>query len=296
MRSGRRIDAVPPYVPLLGAVTSVQFGSAFADTIFTRAGPGGVAFLRVLFTALILLIVVRPSLRGRTRRQLMTVAAYGLTLAVMNWTFYEALHRLPLGVAVTIEFTGPLTLAVLGSRRALDVLWTLLAAGGVALLALRGGHAGVHLVGVLLALAAAALWALYILLAKQVTASFGALEGLAIGMAVGILPVLPVGIIEGGSALLHPGVLAGCLGVAMMSSVVPYSLELVALRRLSTAVFGLLMSLEPAVAALAGVVVLGQHLTGVLAVALVLVVAASVGTTLTARVPVGAPDAEAPLG
>jgi inner membrane transporter RhtA len=273
----------------------VQFGSAFANTMFARAGPGGIAFLRVVFTALILLVVVRPSLRGRSRRQLATVAAYGLNLAAMNWSFYEALHRLPLGVAVTIEFTGPLTVAALGSRRALDLLWTLLAAAGVVLLALRGGHAGVHLVGVLLALVAATGWGCYILLAKQVTASFGALEGLAIGMGVGIVLVVPAGLVEGGSALLRPGVLAGCLGVALLSSVIPYSLELVALRRMPTALFGLLMSVEPAVAALAGVLILGQPVTAVLAVALVLVVTASVGSTLTARAPLGGPDAEAPL-
>lgn len=261
----------------------MQFGSAFADTIFPAAGPGGVVFLRVLFTALILLAIARPTLRGRSRHEVATVATYGLTLAAMNWSFYEALDRLPLGVAVTIEFTGPLAVAVAGSRRVLDGVWVLLAAGGVGLLALRGGHAGVQTVGVLLALVAATCWALYILLAKRVGTSFGAFEALALGMAVGTFLVLPAGIVEGGSALLRPGVLAACLGVAMLSSLIPYTLELVALRRLSTAVFGLLMSLEPAVAALAGVLVLGEALTLVLTIALLMVVAASVGATLTSR-------------
>lgn len=283
---------MPPQVLLLAAVGSVQFGSAFADTIFSSAGPGGVAFLRVFFTAVVLLAVARPNLRGRSRVEISTVTAYGLALAGMNWSFYEALDRLPLGVAVTIEFTGPLAVAVAGSRRAVDGVWVLLAGGGVVVLALRGGHAGVHATGVLLALVAATCWALYILLAKRVGTSFGAMEALAIGMSVGTFLVLPAGLVDGGGALLHPGVLASCLGVAMMSSLVPYTLELVALRRLSTAVFGLLMSLEPAVAALAGVIVLGESLTLVLAVALVMVVAASVGATLTShRSPVSEPEA-----
>ena len=278
-----RTDAVPPQVLLLGAMTSVQVGSAFADRTFAHAGPGGVAFLRVLFAALVLLVVARPSLRGRTSREVRLVVAYGLVLSAMNWSFYEALDHLPLGVAVTIEFTGPLAVAVVGSRRALDALWVALAAAGVLLLATRGGDEGVQLIGVLLALVAAACWATYILLAKRVGASFGALEALAIGMSFGTLLVLPAGVVEGGSALLSPGVLGACLGVAVLSSLIPYTLELVALRRLSTAVFGLLMSVEPAVAALAGVVVLGQSLTAALVVALVLVVAASAGATLTGR-------------
>lgn len=246
----------------------------------------------MLFTAIVLIAIARPSLRGRSRREVATVLGYGLVLAGMNWSFYEALHRLPLGVAVTIEFTGPLAVAVAGSRRLIDGVWVLLAAGGVVLLALRGGHAGVHTIGVLLALVAATCWALYILLAKQVGTTFGALEALAVGMAVGTLLVLPAGLIEGGSALLRPGVLAACLGVAVLSSLIPYTLELVALRRLSTAMFGLLMSIEPAVAALAGVIVLGESVTAVLAIALAMVVGASVGATLVGRrPPISEPEA-----
>lgn len=283
VRLAESADALPPQVLLLGAVASVQFGSAFANTIFDQAGPGGAAFLRVLFTALVLLPLARPSLRGRSKHEIATVLAYGLVLAGMNWSFYEALHRLPLGVAVTIEFLGPLGVAVAGSRRLLDAVWVVLAASGVVLISTRGSHAGVHLSGVLLALIPAACWAGYILLAKRVGTSFGALEALAIGMAVGTLLVLPAGLVQGGSQLLQPAVLGTCLGVATMSSLIPYTLEFVALRRLSTAVFGLLMSLEPAVAALAGVIVLGQHLTPVLIGALLLVVIASIGTSLSGR-------------
>jgi inner membrane transporter RhtA len=201
----------------------------------------------------------------------------------MNWSFYEALARLPLGVAVTIEFIGPLALAVAGSRRLLDVFWVLLAGSGVVLLAFRGGHAGVRLSGVILVLGTACCWAAYILLSQRVGAVFAQLDGLAIALGIGSLLVLPVGLVQGGDALLRPAVLLGGLGVALLSSLIPYSLEIMALRGLSASTFGLLMSLEPAVAAMAGVIVLGQRLTSVLAVALVMVVTASAGHTLTAR-------------
>ena len=273
----------PPQLLLFGSIASVQFGSAFADKLFGQAGPGGVVLLRLALSALFLLAISRPSLRGRTRADLGAVIAFGLVLGAMNWSFYEALDRLPLGVAVTIEFVGPLAVAVGGSRRALDLIWVVLAGGGVALLALRGDHHGVSALGVLLALVAGACWAAYILLSKRVGASFAALDGLAIALGIGTLLVIPAGVVEGGTALGHPGVLAGGLVVALLSSLIPYSLEIVALRRLSASTFGLLMSLEPAVAALAGVIVLSQHLTGVLLVALVMVVTASVGTTIVGR-------------
>jgi inner membrane transporter RhtA len=273
----------PPQLLLFGSIASVQFGSAFADKLFAQAGPGGVVLLRLALSALVLLAISRPSLRGRTRADLGAAIAFGLVLGGMNWSFYEALDRLPLGVAVTIEFVGPLAVAVGGSRRALDLIWVVLAGGGVALLALRGDHHGVSALGVLLALVAGTCWAAYILLSKRVGASFAALDGLAIALGIGTLLVIPAGVVEGGTALGQPGVLAGGLVVALLSSLIPYSLEIVALRRLSASTFGLLMSLEPAVAALAGVIVLSQHLTGVLLVALVMVVTASVGTTIVGR-------------
>ena len=273
----------PPQLLLFGSIASVQFGSAFADKLFAQAGPGGVVLLRLALSALFLLAISRPSLRGRTRADLGAVIAFGLVLGAMNWSFYEALNRLPLGVAVTIEFVGPLAVAVGGSRRALDLIWVVLAGGGVALLALSGDHHGVSALGVLLALVAGTCWAAYILLSKRVGASFAALDGLAIALGIGTLLVIPAGVVEGGTALGQPGVLAGGLVVALLSSLIPYSLEIVALRRLSASTFGLLMSLQPAVAALAGVIVLSQHLTGVLLVALVMVVTASVGTTIVGR-------------
>lgn len=272
----------PPQVLLLGSIASVQFGSAFAATLFDQAGPGGVVFLRLAISALLLTAFARPRLRGRTRADVRAAVGFGLVLGGMNWSFYEALHRLPLGVAVTIEFAGPLAVAVLGSRKPIDALWAALAATGVVLLALRGGHHGVTTAGVVLALVAASCWALYILLSKRVGATFAALDGLAIALCVGAVLVAPAGIAEGGAALGRAEVLAGGLAVAVLSSLIPYSLEIVALRRLSAAAFGLLMSLEPAVAAAAGAIVLGQGFTGILVVALVLVVAASVGSTLSA--------------
>ncbi|HLY33934.1 MAG TPA: EamA family transporter [Jatrophihabitantaceae bacterium] len=279
----------PPQLLLLGSISSVQFGSAFAAKLFHQAGPGGVVFLRLAMSAIVLLAITRPSLRGRTRPDLRAAVAFGLILGTMNWTFYEALDRLPLGPAVTIEFVGPLAVAIVGSRRALDLLWVVLAGGGVALLALRGDRSGITGLGVGLALIAAACWAFYILLSKRVGAAFAALDGLAIALGVGTFVVIPTGIVEGGSALGRPSVLAGGLAVAMLSSLIPYSLEITALRRLSAAAFGILMSLEPAFAALAGVLVLGQSLTGVLAIAIVMVVTASVGTTLLAPRPVAEP-------
>jgi inner membrane transporter RhtA len=283
---------VPPELYVLGGIGSVQFGAAFADTLFDQAGPAGVVLIRVAFSALILLSISRPSLRGRTRADLLAAVTFGVVLAAMNWTFYEALDRLPLGVAVTIEFLGPLGVAVAHSRRLLDGVWVVLAAAGVVLLALRGGHHGIHAFGIVLALLAAAGWASYILLSQRVGRRYAQLDGLAIAFGIGVVVVVPPGIVEGGGALLHPEVLAGGLGVALLSSLIPYSLELMALRRIEAGRFGLLMSLEPAVAALAGVLVLGQRLTLVLAIALVLVVTASVGTTLTAR-RLGAPQPEA---
>ena len=282
----------PPEVLLLGSIASVQFGSAFADTLFPKAGPAGLVMLRLVLSAAILLSIARPSLRGRTRPDIAAAIAFGLILGTMNWSFYEAIQRLPLGVAVTIEFVGPLAVAVIGSRRRLDLLWISLAGGGVALLALRGGSSGVHATGIVLVLIAAACWALYIGLSKRVGSAFAQLDGLAIALGVGAVLVIPAGIVEGGRALLWPSVLAGGLGVALLSSLIPYSLEIIALRRLPAARFGLLMCLQPAVATLAGVIVLGESINLVLVIALLMVVAASIGTTLASpRPPLAEPEA-----
>jgi inner membrane transporter RhtA len=282
---------IPPQLLLLGSIASVQFGAAFATQLFDDAGPGGMVFLRLSLSGLVLLAITRPALRGKTRDDWLAVTAFGLVLGGMNWTFYECLARMPLGPAVTIELMGPLVLAIVGSRRRIDVLWIALAVGGVVLLAFRGGEGEVTAAGVILALSAGLLWVCYILLSKRVGRSFESVDGLAIALAIGMLFVLPVGLVQGGSALVEPKVLAGGFAVAMLSSLIPYSLELVALRQISAATFGLLMSLEPALATLAGVLVLGQHLTALLAVAIAMVIIASVGTTVKAREPEPVPAA-----
>jgi inner membrane transporter RhtA len=268
----------------------VQFGAAFATQLFDRAGPGGTVLLRVGLSALMLLAITRPSLRGRSRSDRLAVLAFGLSLGFMNWTFYECLSRMPLGPAVTIELLGPLVLAVVLSHRRIDLLWVTLAVGGVVLLAFRSeGDSGdgkhVSALGVVLALVAGTLWVCYILLNKRVGAAFSSLDGLAIALVVAAIVVLPIGIVQGGTHLFTPSVFFVGLAVAVLSSLVPYSLELLALRRISAATFGLLMSLEPALATLAGILVLGQSLTALLAVAIVMVIAASVGTTYTAPKP-----------
>ena len=285
---------VPPQFLLLGGIASVQFGAALASKLFAQAGPGGVVLLRLALAAFMLMLAVRPRLRGRTRSDYLAVLAYGLILGTMNWSFYEALSRLPIGVAVTIEFTGPLAVAIGGSRRAIDGVWVLCAGAGVVLLAVHGDSHDITAAGVVLALIAGACWAGYILVSQRVGRTWAQVDGLALALCVGTLVVIPVGIVQGGSALLRPSVLLGGAAVAILSSILPYSLELIALRRLAAATFGLLMSLEPAVAAAAGMLVLGQPLRLVTAVAIILVVVASVGTTLTTRVPALEPELVAP--
>jgi inner membrane transporter RhtA len=224
--------------------------------------------------------VWRPSLR-MSRRAWTVVAAYGVILGTMNVSFYLALERIPLGVTVTITFLGPLAVALAGSRRWLDAAWALMAAGGVVLL--TGGAGDLHLVGMGFALATAACWAAYILLSVSLGRHTSGGAGLALGMVVAAAVAAPIGIVEAGTALLAPWVLVAGLGVALLSSVIPYSLELEALRRMPPKVFGVLMSLEPAVAALVGLVVLGEVLGAVQWVAVLLVVAASVGATRMTR-------------
>lgn len=261
------------------AALSPQLGAALAVTLFDELGPAGAALLRLAFAAIVLWAIWRPRLAGDLRLP----AAFGVALGLMNWSFYAAIDRIPLAVAVTIEFTGPLLVAVIGSRRPLDVLWIALAAAGIVLLVGPGGGA-VDPVGVGFALIAAACWMAYIYLSKRTGAAFPGGTGLAIAMAVGALIVLPAGVIQADGALAQPGMLVSALVVALASSVLPYSLELEALRRLPESVFGVLMSLDPAIAALVGFVALGQELgpRDVLAIAMV-VVASSGAASMSHR-------------
>ena len=257
---------------VLIAAISPQIGAAFAVTLFDELGPAGAAFLRLAFAAVILWAIWRPRLNGDLR----LAGAFGVSLGLMNWSFYEAIARIPLAVAVTIELAGPLLVAVLGSRRPLDALWIGLAAGGIVLLVAPTGGS-MDLLGVAFAMVAAVCWMGYIYLSKRTGAAFAGGEGLALAMAVGALIVLPAGVLQAGGALAQPNQLAGALVVAVASSVVPYSLELVALRRLPEAVFGVLMSLDPAVAAVAGFLVLGQNLGPGELLGIAMVIAASAG-------------------
>jgi inner membrane transporter RhtA len=257
---------------VVAAVSSLQFGAGFAVTLFDELGPAGAAFLRLAIAAVVLVAIWRPRPHGR----LGLAAAFGVTLGLMNLCIYEAMDRIPLGIAVTIEFWGPLAVAVFGSRRMLDLLWVALAAAGIVLLADPGGS--LDTAGVAFAFAAGGLWVGYILLSVRVGAVYPGGTGLAIAMVFGALVTLPFG---AGTDLLAPEMLAAGAVVALASSVIPYSFELEALRRLPARVFGVLMSLEPAVAAVAGLVVLGQALALDEWAAIALVVVASAGATMT---------------
>jgi inner membrane transporter RhtA len=271
---------------VLVAVGSVQFGSGLAKTLFDDLGPGGTVLLRVLFAALVLGLIWRPAVRGHGRRDLLVAAAFGLSLAGMNASFYAALDRIPLGIAVTFEFVGPLGVALAGSRKALDLVWVALAAAGILLLSDFGSGGGLDGLGVALALLAGGFWAAYILLAARTGEVFPGGGGLSLAMVVATAILLPIGIADGGDSLLQPELLALGAAVAMLSSAIPYSAELEALRRMPKRVFGVLMSLEPAAAALAGFVVLSEELSARELVAIALVVAASAGVSLETREPV----------
>jgi inner membrane transporter RhtA len=280
----RRADGwrLPSPVLVLGAIASVQLGSALAKLRFDRTGPIGMVLLRLAVGALVLLAVSRPRLRGRDRRQLLLVLGFGAVLAGMNSSFYAAIDRIPIGVAVTVEFAGPLAVAVAGSRRLLDGVWVLLAAAGVVLLTRDGGGA-LDPVGLGLAGLAGFGWACYILLSQRLGRSFPGVDGLALATAVGAVLVAPAGIVRAGGALADWRVLIVGVGVGLLSAAIPYSLEIEALRRLPTRVFGVLMSLEPAVGALAGLVVLGEALRSREVLAIALVCVASAGAAWAGR-------------
>jgi inner membrane transporter RhtA len=265
------------------AITSLQFGAGFSATLFDDLGAGGAAFLRLAVAAVVLVAVCRPRFRGRTRPELATVLAFGLTLGAMNVAIYESFARIPLGIAVTIEFIGPLGVAIAGSRRAFDAIWIVLAIAGILLLADRGAAGGLDALGVAFAVLAGVAWAAYIWLSQRTGRLFPGATGLAIAMTVGAVAAAPLGIAQAGGALLRPGLLASGAAVALASSVLPYSFEMEALRRLPTRVFGILMSLEPAVAALAGLIVLGQALSAREWLAIAMVIGASAGAAAGVR-------------
>ena len=277
-----RLRGAPLTALVLFPIVSVQLGAAVAKSLFDSLGPGGTVFLRIAFAALVLFLLVRPKLGGHDRAGYLVAGLFGLALAGMNFSIYLAFDRIPLGVAVTLEFVGPLGVAVAGSRRVLDLLWVVLAAAGILLLAPLGVLGGMDLdpVGVAFALLAGCLWACYILLSASTGSAFPGGTGLVIALCVGTLVLFPFGIAGAGYALLDPKLLLAGFGVAMLSSAIPYSLELEALRKLPARVFGVLMSLDPAVAALAGLVVLGERLEMRAVAAVLFVTIAAAGASL----------------
>jgi inner membrane transporter RhtA len=274
----------PAVALVLGSCVSLQVGAACAARLFPVAGSTGTTLLRLGLAAVGLLVAVRPRAHRWDGRQWRAVLAFGLTLAAMNGSFYAAIERIPLGTAVTVEFLGPLTLAAVLSRRLRELSWVLLAAAGVALLGVQdGASGGLDPVGVGLALVAGLFWALYILASRRVGARVPGHGGLAVATAVGAVALLPFGAVGAAHALDRPDSLLLAAGTGVLASIVPYSFELAALRRLSPYVFGVLLSLEPAIAALAGWVLLDQPLGPVGAVAVGVVVLASAGSTVSGR-------------
>ena len=266
---------------IVGLMTQ-DIGASIAVLVFPTVGPAGMVTLRLVFSALILLAIARPNLRGISRRGWALVTIFGLSLGTMNLLFYQAISRLDLGTTVTIEVLGPLILSVIVARRASAWLWAALALAGVGLLG-YGSFGDLDPVGVAFALAAGATWAGYILASRRTGQVFQGLDGLAIAMSIGALLSLPFGIAQAGVQLVQPPILALGLAVAILSSTIPYALELVALRRISASAFSVLMSCSPAIATAAGFLVLGQTVGWIQAVGIVLVIIASIGAVRSAQ-------------
>ena len=277
-----RRTAPPATLMVLTAIASVQVGSAVARTLFDDLGASGVTLLRLAFAAVILAVVTRPKVRSWSGAAWRAAVLLGVVMAGMNLIFYLSLRTVPLGTAVTVEFLGPLLLSVVQTRRLVDLLWAALAAAGVLLLGLDSGGSA-PLSGLLLAFLAGLCWAGYILLSARLGSLVPGTGGLSVSLAIGALLVLPFGATGATAVLEHPALLIGATAVALLSSVVPYGLEINALRHMPTRVFGILMSLEPAAAAVAGLVILGQRLGPAEIVALLLVTLASAGVTLARR-------------
>lgn len=288
--------SLPPVPAVLLGMLSVQGGAALAKGMFPQLGAIGTVSLRVVLSAFLLMIVFRPAVAKLSMRQWKAVIPYGLILGLMNLVFYLALARIPLGLAVTLEFTGPLAVAVLASRRLLDSLWVLLAASGILLIApIQTGsfssHDKVSSVGVLLALCAGVCWALYIVIGARVSKLFRSGEGVAVGMLFASLVVLPFFLFGNDLRRITPGLLGKSCGVAILSSALPYSLEMIGLRNIPARTFGILMSVEPAIGAVSGLVFLGEHLSGTQWLAVSLVILASAGSTIAVRGSEFAPEA-----
>ena len=272
---------ISPVWLVLGGIFSVQLGAGIAKDLFDEVEPTAIVWLRLVTSAVVLTAIARPVLRGRSRGDWLVALGFGLTLGTMNWAIYQSFARIPLGLAVTIEFIGPLAVALFGSRRPRDLLWVALAGLGVAFLGFESDD--LNLAGVAFALLAGAMWAAYILLSAQTGRRWPGLDGLAVASVIATLLLTPGAIAVGGDTLLDPRILALGAAVGLLSSVVPYSFEMSALRTIRPAVFSILMSLEPAVAALVGILVLQEFLSAVQWLAVACVIVASVGATRTGR-------------
>jgi inner membrane transporter RhtA len=271
------LERVPAVWLVVGGIVSVQFGAAIAKQLFPLVPPTAMVWLRLVTSVVVFFLVVRPRLRGHSRSDWLVALAFGVSLTTMNWAIYQSFARIPLGIAVTIEFLGPLAVAVAGSRRPRDLVWVALAGLGVGLLGLS--RTRLDVVGVLFALLAAVGWAAYILLSSRTGRQWPGVSGLVVASLVGAVVLAPPAILEAGSRLLEPRVLLLGLAVGLLSSVIPYSLELIALRRMTPRVFGILMSLEPAAAALVAILLLAEFLTPLQWLAMACVVIASVGAS-----------------
>jgi inner membrane transporter RhtA len=267
--------------PLLLSIISLCVGTSFAKTLFPIAGAAGTTAMRIGLGALLMLVVQRPWRWAMNREQRLAIAAYGVVLACMNLSFYAAVARLPLGVAIAIEFIGPLSVALLGSRRMLDIVWVSLAAVGVGVLAVPGSAGTVTLAGVAYALLAALFWALYIISGARAARLVPQHRIVCLGLCTASVVAVPAGIAEAGRALLDPTILASGVAIAVLCSILPYSLEIFALKRMTPATFGIIVSLEPAVGALAAFAVIGERLTGLQMIGIVAVIVAAAGGTTT---------------
>ncbi len=281
MKDKKRFE-IPAVPAVLLSIFSVQGGAAIAKGIFPILGATSTSALRIILSALILLLFNRPSVRNLTKAQWKAVALYGLALGAMNVVFYMAIARIPLALGVALEFIGPLALALAGSKRMIDFLWVILAAAGIALIA-PWNHNGLNITGVLLALLAGAFWAAYIILGGRISKIMDGSKAVTIGMIFASIVVLPVAIGNGLITHLKPWMLLSGFALALLSSAIPFTLEMNALRKIPAKTFSILMSLEPAVAAVSGLVFLHEYLSFYEWVAIALIIIASGGATLTAR-------------
>lgn len=275
-------SALLPVGMLLIAMTSVQTGASLAKSLFPLVGAQGTTTLRLIFASILMIVILRPWRTTFTASSLRTVLIYGIALGGMNFLFYMAIRTIPLGIGVALEFTGPLAIALLHSRKIIDVIWIVLAVTGLALLIPMSKADTLDLTGALYALGAGVCWAAYIMFGQKAGADHG-VQTAALGVMIAAIFIAPIGVAHAGSALLDPALIPVALGVAVLSTALPYSLEMIALTRMPVRTFGTLMSMEPAVGALSGLVFLQESLSLTQWLAISAIIVASAGATLTMR-------------